>query len=351
MSKTIGFIGAGNINAGHMKNAKALGMEIAAVADVNRAAAEAAAKTYDAKPFEDFNEMLKLGLDGVVIGTPNKFHAPQAVAALQAGSSVFLEKPMAMNAGESEQIIAARDAAGKILQMGMVNRFRGSSQTLVDFIDAGRCGDLYAGQAFWWRRRGIPGFGGWFTTKSMSGGGALIDIGVHLLDLALYLMKFPAPVAVSGSTYNTFRKLEDYTYTSMWAGPPKEGAEKDVDDYATAKIRFSEGQTLALDVSWALNLPNMKPEVGVMLMGTKGGVSMDNLETPAFHGEAEGHIIDVLPQYAKVDPMHAEMANFRDCLTGDAQPLATAEQGRTVQSILDAIYKSSDEGREVRLDA
>ena len=351
MPKTIGFIGAGNINAGHMKNAAALGLEVAAVADVNLPAAEAAAKTYDAKAFADFAELLKLGLDGVVIGVPNKFHAPQAIAALQAGSNVFLEKPMAMNAAECDQIIAARDAAGKILQMGMVNRFRGSSQTLKTFIDAGRCGRIYAGQAFWWRRRGIPGFGGWFTTKSMSGGGALIDIGVHLLDLALYLMAFPTPVAVSGSTYNTFRKLEDYTYTSMWAGPPKPGAEKDVDDYATAKIRFADGQSLSLDVSWALNIPNMKPEMGVMLMGDKGGVSLDNLETPAFHGEADGHIIDMLPQYEKIDPMKAEMANFRDCLTGDAQPMATAEQGRTVQAILDAIYRSSDEGREVRLDS
>ena len=350
MPKKIGFIGAGNINAGHMKNAAALGMEVAAVADVNLPAAESAAKAYGAKPFADFAGMLKTDLDGVVIGVPNKFHAPQAIAALQAGKSVFLEKPMAMNAAECDQIIKARDAAGKVLQMGMVNRFRGSSQTLKTFIDAGRCGDLYAGQAFWWRRRGIPGFGGWFTTKSMSGGGALIDIGVHLLDLALYLMGFPEPVAVSGSTYNTFKKLEDYTYTDMWAGPPKPGAEKDVDDYATAKIRFAGGQSLSLDVSWALNIPNMKPEMGVMLMGTKGGVSLDNLETPAFHGESEGHIVDVLPQYEKVDPMKAEMANFMACLSGEAEPLANAEQGRTVQSILDAIYRSSEEGREVRLD-
>ena len=351
-SHKVGYVGAGNINKNHMKCAAPAGLEVAAVFDVFKPAADEAAKLYEATAFDDYDAMLRSDIDAVFIGTPNKFHAPQTIAALQAGKHVFLEKPMAMNVGESDAIIAARDKAGKVVQMGMVNRFQGSSQTLKDFVTAGRCGEIYSGQTFWWRRRGIPGFGGWFTTKSMSGGGALIDIGVHMLDLAMYLMGFPEPVAVSGSTYNTWKKYDEYTFNNMWAAP-RPGTEikdKDVDDYATAKIRFSGGQSLSLDVSWALNIPDLQPEMGLRLQGDKGGVALEGMDKPRFYGEQEGHVVDVVPQYKKVDAMQAEDTHFGQVLRGEAELIPTAEQGRTVQRVLDAIYRSSDEGREVRLD-
>ncbi|HEY8668438.1 MAG TPA: Gfo/Idh/MocA family oxidoreductase, partial [Tepidisphaeraceae bacterium] len=188
MSIPLGFIGAGNIVTFHMQNAQTLEIPMLGVADVNLPAAQAASAKYGVtKAYADYREMLAdKSIKAVVIGTPNRFHAEQAIAALEAGKHVFLEKPMAMNVGESDAIIAAMKKSGKIVQMGMVNRFRGAAQVLKTFIEAGKCGTIYSGQAYWYRRRGIPGFGGWFTTRSMSGGGALIDIGVHLLDLALY---------------------------------------------------------------------------------------------------------------------------------------------------------------------
>ena len=193
MALTIGFIGAGNINRMHITNAQKLGLNLGGIADVAVEAAEAARKQYNiAKAYSDYKELLAdKKLDAIVVGTPNKFHAEQAVAALKAGKHVLLEKPMAMSVAESDAIIAAMTKSGKILQMGMVNRFKPSVQTLKHVIETGRCGPLYAGQTFWYRRRGIPGFGGWFTTKAMSGGGGLIDIGVHMIDLAMYLLDFP----------------------------------------------------------------------------------------------------------------------------------------------------------------
>lgn len=350
MAVTVGFIGAGNICRNHMKQARALELNMAGVADVNPAAMEAAKKDFGIdKSYEDYHDLLKnKEIQGVIIGTPNKFHMEQAVAALEAGKHVLLEKPMAMNVKESDAIIAAMKKSGKIVQMGMVNRFRASTQTLKNFIAAGRCGNIYAGQAFWYRRRGIPGFGGWFTTKSMSGGGALIDIGVHLLDLSLYLMDFPKPVAVSGMTYNIWKELESYTYTSMW-GKPTPGGKKDVDDFAFGLIRFEDGQTLQLNVSWALNV-DAGAETGVRIFGDKGGVQLRGFDEPSLTSEEAGHLIDIKPHFKPNEPFLEAMRHFAECIEGKHAPMPTAEQGRTVQLILDAIYRSSEERREVRLD-
>ena len=351
MTLSIGFIGAGNINRMHMKNAQALGCTLAAAADPVAASLEECKKQFGiARGFEKWQDLLAdKSIDAVVVGTPNKFHAEQAVAALHAGKHVLLEKPMAMNEREADQIVEAARRSGRILQMGMVNRFRNSVKAVKAVIDAGRCGTLYAGQTFWYRRRGIPGFGGWFTTKAMSGGGGLIDIGVHMLDVALYLMGFPKPVAVAGMTYNIWDKLDGYTYTSMW-GKPTPGGRKDVDDYALALIRFDQGQTLQLNVSWALNIGPMQPGMGVRLMGDKAGVALDGLDTPSIHGEEAGHLVDSTLHYAKNDAGHDEMQHFLECIEHNREPIATAEQGRTVQRLLDAIYRSGEERREIRLD-
>jgi predicted dehydrogenase len=351
MSVRVGFIGAGNINRYHMKNATTAGFELIAVADVKPGVAEDAQKLYSVRDaFTGYQDLLKVkDVEAVIIGTPNKFHAEQAIAALEAGKHVFLEKPMAMNVRESDAILAAMKRSGKLVQMGMVNRFKGAPQALKRFIESGRCGQLYAGQTFWYRRRGIPGFGGWFTTKSLSGGGALIDIGVHMLDLALYLMGFPKPVAVSGATYNMWQELGSYTYTNMW-GAPTPGGKKDVDDYALATIRFAEGQTLQVNVSWALNVGFMQPEQGLRLMGDKGGVALDGLDNPHVYTEEAGHIVDMKPYYANVDAGLEEIKHFAACVKGEAKPMPTAEQGRTVQSILDAIYRSGEERREVPVE-
>lgn len=351
MAVRLGYIGAGNIIRGHLRSTKELGLEPVGVYDIVPSIGETVAREFGVgKVCYSLEELLAIkDIDAVVVGTPNKFHAEQAVAALQAGKHVLLEKPMAMNAAECDRIIAARNKTGKIVQIGMAQRFRGSSQTLKKLVQSGACGDIYAGQSYWYRRRGIPGFGSWFTLKEFSGGGGLIDIGVHMLDLAMYLMGFPKPVAVSGATYNVWKDLDSYLYTSMWAKPVP-GGKKDVDDFASAMIRFDQGQTLQLSVSWAMHIGNMDPEMGVRLMGDKGGVELKGMDNPVLYSEQAGHITDVKLQYKNVTPMVEEMRHFVECIADNRQPIATPEQGRAVQSVLDAIYRSSAEGREVRLD-
>jgi len=351
LPSTIGFIGAGNICRVHMKNAKALGMTLAIAADPNIATANEAAAMYGVyHASADWRDVLAdKQVQAVVIGSPNKFHAEQAIAALQAGKHVLLEKPMAMNLTEADAILAAMRKSGRILQMGMANRFKPGPQALKQAIVAGVCGHIYAGETFWYRRRGIPGFGGWFTTKSMSGGGALIDIGVHMIDLALYLMDFPKPVAVSGTTFNIWKELKDYNYTSMW-GSPVPGGKKDVDDYAVAIVRFDQGQILNINVSWSLNVGWMDPEMGVRLMGDKGGVALNGMDKPHIYAEQFGMVADTQPYTKTSDSFAEEMKQFDACICGGAKPTATAEQGRMVQSIIDAIYRSGELKREVAVE-
>ena len=159
-------------------------------------------------------------------------------------------------------------------------------------------------------------------------------------------MGFPKPVAVSGATYNIWKELGGYTYTSMWGAPTPNG-KKDVDDYALALVRFDGGQTLQLNISWALNVGSMNPEQVVRVMGDKGGVALEGLDSPFIYTEEAGQIVDIKPQYTNVDPGIEEIKQFASVVKGEMKPIATAEQGRTVQSILEAIYRSGEERKEV----
>ena len=196
-------------------------------------------------------------VDAIVVAVPNKFHKDIAIAALTAGKDVLLEKPMALNAAECREINAAAKKSGKILQMGMVQRFSPTANTASALIKAGRLGNVYHAKSNIYRRRGIPGLGGWFTTKALSGGGPLIDLGVHILDLSLFLMDFPKPLRVSGKVYDNFGKdMKNYVYESMWAGPPKYDGTFDVEDSAHAMIRFEGGLTMEFNATWAGNFPD-----------------------------------------------------------------------------------------------
>jgi len=350
MPLAMGFIGAGTINRAHMENARQLGFDLVGVADTHRPSAEeAGAKVGIKNVYEDFRELLaNTSIDAVIVGTPNKFHAEQAIAALNAGKHVLLEKPMAMNVAECDQILAAVSKSGRTLQMGMANRFKAAPRALKKFVESGRCGKIYSAQSFWFRRRGIPGFGGWATNKKMAGGGALVDIGVHLLDLAMYMMDFPEPESVTGATYNIWSSLDEYRYLSMW-GKPVPGGKKDVEDYALATIRFVTGQTLQLNVSWAINVA-VQPDAGVRLMGDKGGAELKGLDELIVYGEEAGQLVDIKPQFVPVNELKDELADFAACIRDKRTPIATAGQGRAVQAILDAIYASDEQKREIRFE-
>ncbi len=281
-------------------------------------------------------------LDVVSIATPNKYHLPLALAAFEAGCHVLCEKPMAMNAGEARQMLAAAQRAGRRLMINFSFRFTEQSMALKAQVEAGALGEVYFARTVWHRRRGLPRLGSWFGQKELSGGGPLIDLGVHRLDLALWLMGYPQPVWVMGSAYNAIAA--------------RLAAEKqvlyDVEDLAIGMVRFANGATLELEASWAANIKESEL-METRLYGTLGGLVQRNLdETYKFeaelHVERNGAHFD-MKLHPPTPPVPTPMAHFVDCILNGAPHLATGEEGLRVMEILDALYQSAAEGQPVRV--
>ncbi|MBE1442889.1 Gfo/Idh/MocA family protein [Paenibacillus sp. OAS669] len=347
-----GIIGAGNIFksahapalAGHPE------VELVALCDINlERARQRAAELGINNVYKDYRELLKShpDLDFVDICTPNTYHSEIAIAALAQGIHVFCEKPDAVTPEEAEHMAQTARDSGKILMAMRNNRFRPSVQFLHKYITGGHAGDIYTGRCGWVRRRGIPGKGGWFTTKALSGGGPLIDLGVHFIDVAVWLMGNPRPVSVTGATYNKFASstISDSVH-SQFGEAQAEGI-FDVEDLASGFIRFDNGSTLQIEFSWA---SNVEEEMSfVELRGTKAGLSYKRGEAKVFT-EVEGTLVDLLPKLPKDGNGHKEhLYHFIDCIQGRAKPLNTPQDGVDMIKILSAIYESARTGAEVRL--
>jgi len=319
-------------------------VNLAAICDINKERLRQAGEKFKVETlFEDAQKMLRqVELDAISIATPNKFHAPLTIAAFNKGLHVLCEKPMAMNAREAEQMNAAAKKAKKNLMINFSYRFSEMSYALKQQVDAGVIGDIYYGRTVWHRRRGIPGFGGWFTTKGLAGGGPLIDLGVHRLDLALWLMGYPEPVSVSGSTHCVIAK----------AAAKKASKNYDVEDLAAGLIKFANGATLILEASWALNIKQPE-EMITTLCGTKGGLTQRNVDGGYSFGaelytEEGGNLFTKTLDRA-ITPAPSAYREFIDSIIEKRPPLATGEQGLKVMKILDAIYTSAKTGKEVRI--
>jgi predicted dehydrogenase len=272
---------------------------------------------------------------------------------MQAGKDVLLEKPMGLSRAECAVINRVAERTGRILQIGMANRFSAVAQAARPIVSTGELGHIYHAKALLYRRRGVPGLGGWFTTKEISGGGALIDNGVHIIDLALWLMGFPPVTRVSGKVYSFFgKRMKDYVYETMWAGPPNLEGVCDVEDSAHALVHFVGGATLDLHVAWAINVP-IKLESSLMgFFGDRGGLTFelfgDHLDLAT---EQNGRNVDRRIDVSKVDQFTHQMRAFAQSIQTREAPVATGQQGEFVQSILDAIYESSLTDREVVFSA
>jgi len=242
--------------------------ELVAICDQDAVRLAAVATEFGvAKTFTDYHEMLKSPrLDAVSVALPNFLHAPVTLDCLAAGKHVLCEKPLALNAHEAEQMVRAARSRGLTLMVNFNFRFEAAAWTVHNAVDEGLLGDVYFARTGWHRNRGIPSWGGWFTTKRLSGGGGLIDLGVHRLDLALWYMGYPAPVAVSGAVYGHLGKEL----------ARRQGREFDVDDLAAGFVRFANGATLAVEASWATNSEKCE-EMFTTLYGTRGGASLRNV--------------------------------------------------------------------------
>ncbi len=347
----IGIIGNGGICKGahigqYIKDSR---VEIVALCDIIEERAQYLKDTYfpDAKVYTDYKELLKdETIDSVDICTPNYLHSIIAVDAFKAGKNVFCEKPDAVNVEEVLKMNAAAEEAGKTLMVMRNNRFVNASQYAKKYINDGRMGEIYAGRCGWQRRRGIPGKGGWFTTKAQSGGGPLIDLGVHMIDLAIWLMGNPTPVAVSANTYCKFADNDTSDSVNSDFGDKNAEGTFDVEDLAMGMIRFDNGAVLQIEFSWASNVKEEKRFVE--LRGTKSGLAWVNNEIE-FFTEEDGQLLDIKANSGNIDGHHANLSHYIDVLTKGDEPCFKPQQGIDMIKILCAIYKSAETGKEVIL--
>ena len=297
--------------------------------------------------------LARADIDAVSICVPNYLHVPITVAALRAGKHVLVEKPIALNAREGEQIVAEANASGKVVGVAFSRRYRADVQLLKSQIQEGALGDIYYAKAFWMRRAGIPGLGSWFTNPALSGGGSLIDLGVHVIDMALYLMGNPKVTTVSGSTYS---KLGPQG-RGHWAGARfNHSADNtfEVDDLASAFLRTENGATIQVETSWA-SYSSHTDDYGVKLMGDKGGgeiVVHDYQKTGALRlfSDLNGIPVDTQPRTVIQHEHHTLIKHFIDAIMLGTPMSPSAEEGVDRARIIDLIYQSAALGREIRVD-
>lgn len=346
----LGVIGTGNIGRVHLTEfSQTDHVEIAAVTDTYIQGAHEAAQHFGVSKVHDNAQAMieDESIDAIIVAVPNQFHAEIAIGALQAGKHVLIEKPMAINLAEARKIVRAQQESGAIAMIGHQMRWERNAMLIKEKIDKGELGRIYNAKTGWFRRKGIPGWGTWFTQMSQSGGGPLIDIGVHMIDLALYLMGNPKPVSVYGSTYAEFgprkRGIGD------WGTPDWNGI-YDVEDLATALIKMEDGSTLSLEVSWAVHMETSNSPF-VHLMGVEGGAFLDGNKAKVFT-EKFDQPIDLeltLPEDGR-GARGRLSKHFVTSILQNKQPITDVMSGFTNNLILDAIYESSRTGHEVKLD-
>ena len=341
----VALVGAGAMAECHVRGYHEAGAEVVAIVDRNPEAGRKFAEKCQLGKIpvvETLGELQRTApeVQAVSVITPNKFHRPLVLEALERGLHVFCEKPPALNAAETKEMADKAKEKKLRLMFNLNNRARLDSQFVKRQIRTGRIGTVNSAQATWMRRTGIPGFGGWFTTKAISGGGPLIDLGVHRLDLALWLMGYPEPAWVMGSTYCKIAgKLA-----------AERGLDYTVEDLACAMIKFKNGATLELDAAWASNIKENE-QMSTRILGDKGGLYQYNLNEgytwdAEYYQDMEGRQFD--------SKLHSspEVRNafwlFADAVRDDTPFLVQPEEGVVVMRLLDAIYESARTGEPVK---
>lgn len=344
----------------HIPGFLSAGAEVVAIADTSLAAVEKAGERYGIqKLYQDAAEMFSSHpeIDAVSVILPNKFHKPVAIQALQAGKHVFCEKPPALNAAEVVEMKAVAEKAGKTLMFNFNNRARPESQAVMDYIRDGSVGGINSAQAKWIRRTGIPGFGGWFTNKALSGGGPLIDL-LHMVDLAFYFMGCPEPEYVLARAFDDF--ITDKTFKGPWGIPDVADGVTDVESASHGFVKFKTGQVLSFQASWAEMVE--REEVSVVFQGKKAGGAvkrmfcrdgMDNtaIDSAEIYSQEHGRsvnrklLVDADPAMGRV----RSAANFIRALEGIEKPLNSPDQAVSLMKIIDAAYESSRSGKPVEI--
>ena len=331
-SVRVGIVGCGTIGRSHAKRIVDLGHDLVAAVDVSASAREQFAETYGVDTYEHHAELAAAALDAVIVATPNAFHEEVACAALEAGLDVLVEKPLAHTVESAERIAAAAREASGFCMVGFVMRFADVTREVETLRQAGAFGDVSHVHANYVRRK-VPSLDrGWFVDERLSGGGALIDVGVHVLDLALHVAGFPAVREVTGTTRSEY-------------------GEYDVEDSATAFVRCADGKTITLEVAWMAPADATR---ACTVRGTDGGARFDVTQpnVTRFERTDDGSSYrERVVEVPRNDIHRREDEVFLEAVAAGTPPdHCTVEEALTVQRVLDAIYESSEGGRAVRLD-
>ncbi len=348
----VGIVGMGWAGETHLKAYQQMpNVDVVALADPREERLATLKTLYSTVEhfYTDYQNLIERDdIDVVSVATPNFLHAPVAIAALQSGKHVLTEKPMARTVEEGEAMMKAAIAADRVLQVAFNHRRRGDVQVLKKYIDEGGLGKVYNAKAYWMRRSGIPGMGGWFTSREQAGGGPLIDLGVHVLDMALYLMGEPEVAAVSGMTY---AELGPRGLGSR--GDRVATGQYEVEDLATAFIRLKGGVTLLLEASWAV-YGRHGDDYGVVLHGTDGGADIDVVQyswedTLTIYNDIGGTTAVTRPRVTKGEGHVSVVREFIEAVQGNDWQSHRGQEGLRRAQIIEAIYQSAQEGREIAL--
>ncbi|SDC61742.1 Gfo/Idh/MocA family protein [Natrinema hispanicum] len=344
-----GIVGLGNIGQYHAERLVEHGVTLAGGMDVATEARTRFARRYDVDVYDDHHDLYDT-VDAVIITTPNKYHEEYAIDAFERDIHVLLEKPLAHSLKSAERIAEAAADSDGYAMVGFNNRFANAVRIVKNRINRGELGDVSHVEANYVRRRGIPGRGTWFTHRQIAGGGALIDLGVHAIDLALYLLGYPEVEEVSGVARSEFGSREEYAYLDMWADDAGPGG-FDVDDSASAFIRCADNRTISLEVAWATNRPATHEFI---TRGTDAAARFDLLEgdLSLYSASSVGpdHLEDTSVETRQNDTHSDEQAAFFDRIVNDGTRHNTVEEALAVQRVIDGIYDSSEKGKTVTLE-
>ena len=344
----VGIIGAGGITqAAHIPSLKKTeGVEITAIADINKEKVEYVGEKFEIKnTFTEWEKLIKADIDAVVICSPNALHAEQSIKAMESGKDVLCEKPVCLKSEEAEKIFRVAERTGRIFMAAFPRRFSGEAKVLKPMIDKGELGEIYYIKAGYLRRRGIPGLGTWFTDKKLAGGGPMMDVGVHMLDLVIYLAGAPEPEIIIGSKYEKFK---DKAVDGGWPPPETRKGDKatgkmEVEDLACGFVKLSNGATLFVEASWA---GNSETGLKASLFGTKAGVQMpdpyDSKNPVRIFSENKGVLTDIIPQIPASDMYREEVEHFIECVRKRKEPITKKREILSVVRIIEGIYKSAE---------
>ena len=349
----VAVIGCGTIANGqhipaYMANEKA---EIKYFCDILPERAEAAVAKYGCGiAVTDYKEVLAdPEVEAVSVCTPNRMHSIITIDALKAGKNVLCEKPAARIYEEALAMQQAQHESGKVLNIGVVNRFDLAVNEIKHLIDAGELGEVYQVYVSFRSHRSIPGLGGAFTTKNIAGGGVLIDWGVHFLDIVMFCCGDPKAKTVSAEQFSKLgNPIEDYVYTSMWAGPPVKDGIYDVEEGITGMVR-TEGPIIAFNGAWAQNIG--ENEMFIDFIGTKGGIRLQYGKDFTLYSTKNSALTKTEFTFPANQKFQTEINSFIECIeTGKKSP-AHIDTNIITARMMDAIYRSAEEHREIVLEA